>query len=81
MERLGLLRDRLVTVEVAGLPLFSMSAWVGGAAGLSTGAILGATVGALGTGSVIGGIVGMSVGYTVGKSLKSLESRLGTVLF
>jgi hypothetical protein len=80
MERLGLLRDRLLTVEVAGLALLSMSTWVGGAAGLGTGAILGATVGALATGSVIGGIVGMSRIHRREK-FESLESRLGTVLF
>jgi len=82
MEELRLhpIRNRLLVVEVAGINMFSLSAWAGGAVGLSTGAILGATVGAPGTGAVIGGVVGTGVGYTVGKSLKNSENRRGSVL-
>ena len=79
-RRLHPIRNRLLAVEVAGLAMFSLSAWAGGAVGLSTGAILGATVGAPGTGAVIGGLVGTGVGYTVGKSLKNSENRRGSVL-
>jgi hypothetical protein len=82
MERRHLhpIRNRLLAVEVAGINMFSLSSWAGGAVGLSTGAILGATVGAPGTGAVIGGVVGMGLGYTVGRSLKNLENRRSSVL-
>jgi hypothetical protein len=81
MERplLHPIRNTLLAVEVAGINMFSLSTWAGGAVGLSTGAILGATVGAPGTGAVIGGVVGTGVGYTVWKSLKNSENRLGSV--
>jgi hypothetical protein len=69
------IRSRLLAVEVAGIALFSTSAWAGGAVGLGTGAIVGATVGAPAAGAVIGGLVGTGVGYTVGKSLKNSESH------
>ena len=44
--RLYPIRNRLLAVEVAGIAVFSLSAWAGGAVGLCTGAIVGATVGA-----------------------------------
>ena len=77
MERPHLrpIRNRLLAVEVAGMGLFSPSAWAGGAVGLGTGAIVGATVGAPATGAVIGGLVGTGVGYTVGKSFKNSENH------
>jgi hypothetical protein len=79
MERPRLLpiRNRLLAVEVAGMALFSLSAWAGGAVGLGTGAFVGATVGAPATGAVIGGLVGTGVGYAVGKSLKNSENHRG----
>ncbi len=78
--RLRPIRNGLLAVEVAGIALFSPSAWAGGVVGLGTGAIVGAAVGAPGTGAVIGGVVGTGVGYTVGKSLKNSENRRGSVL-
>jgi hypothetical protein len=82
MERPHLhpIRNRLLAVEVAGMALFSPSAWVGGAVGLGTGAIVGATVGAPATGAAIGGLVGTGVGYTVGISLKNSENHRGGFL-
>jgi hypothetical protein len=82
MERLHLrpIRNRLLELEVAGIALFSPSAWAGGAVGLGTGTIVGATVGAPATGAVIGGLVGTCVGYTVGKSLKNSENHRGSLL-
>ena len=82
MERPRLLRirNRLLAVEVAGIALFSLSAWVGSVVGLGTGAIVGATVGAPATGAVIGGLVGTGVGYTVGKGLKNSEHHRGSFL-
>jgi hypothetical protein len=71
--RLRPIRNRLLAVEVAGMALFSLSAWAGSVVGLGTGAIVGATVGAPATGAVIGGLVGTGVGYTVGKGLKNSE--------
>jgi hypothetical protein len=71
--RLYPIRNRLLAVEVAGMALFSLSAWAGGAVGLGAGAFVGATVGAPATGAVIGGLVGTGFGYTVGKRLKSSE--------
>jgi hypothetical protein len=65
------IRNRLLAVEVAGMALFSLSAWAGGAFGLGAGAFVGATVGAPAAGAVIGGVVGSGVGYTVGKTLKN----------
>ena len=82
MERPHLrpIRNRLLVVEVAGMAMFSPSAWAGGAIGLGTGAIVGATVGAPGTGAVIGGLVGTGVGYAVGKSLKNSENHRSGLL-
>ncbi len=82
MERPSLrpIRNRLLAAEVAGINMFSLSAWAGGAVGLGTGAIAGATVGAPATGAVIGGLVGIGVGYTVGKSLKNSENHRGSYL-
>jgi hypothetical protein len=82
MERPHLrpIRNRLLAVEVAGIALFSPSAWAGGAVALGAGAIVGATVGAPATGAVIGGLVGICVGYTVGKSLKDSENHRGSLL-
>jgi Glycine zipper len=82
MERLHLrpIRNRLLAVEVAGIALFSLSAWAGAAVGLGTGTIVGATVGAPATGAVIGGLVGTGLGYTVGKSLKNSENHRGSLL-
>jgi hypothetical protein len=82
MERLHLrlVRNRFLAVEVAGMALFSPSAWAGGAVGLGTGTIVGATVGAPATGAVIGGLVGTGVGYTVEKSLKTSENHRGGLL-
>jgi hypothetical protein len=74
------IRSRLLAVEVAGMALFSLSSWAGGAVGLGTGAIVGATVGAPATGAVIGGIVGAGFGYAVGKSLKNSEHHRGGLL-
>jgi hypothetical protein len=79
--RLRPIRNRLLAVEVAGMALFSSSAWVGGAFGLGAGAIAGATVGAPATGAAIGGLVGTGFGYTVGKSLKNSEHHRGSLLF
>ena len=78
--RLRPIRNRLLAVEVAGMALFSVSAWAGGAVGLGTGAFVGATVGAPATGAVIGGLVGTGVGYTVGKSLKNSENHRSGLL-
>lgn len=78
--RLYPIRNRLLAVEVAGIALFSPSAWAGGAVGLGTGVVVGATVGAPAIGAVIGGLVGTGVGYTVGKSLKQLESHRGGLI-
>jgi hypothetical protein len=78
--RLRPIRNRLLAVEVAGMALFSLSAWAGGAVGLGTGAFVGATVGAPATGAVIGGLVGTGVGYTVGKGLKNSEHHRGSFL-
>lgn len=78
--RLYPIRNRLLAVEVAGMALFSLSAWAGGAIGLSTGAIVGATVGTPATGAAIGGLVGTGVGYTVGKSLKNSEHHRDSFL-
>ena len=78
--RLYPIRNRLLAVEVAGMALFSLSAWAGGAVGLGTGAIVGATVGAPGSGAVIGGLVGTGFGYTVGKSLKNSEHHRASFL-
>jgi hypothetical protein len=82
MERPHLrpIRSRLLAGEVAGMALFSPSAWAGGAVGLGIGAIAGATVGAPATGAVIGGLVGTGLGYTVGKSLKNSENHRGSLL-
>jgi hypothetical protein len=77
--RLYLIRNRLLAVEVAGMALFSLSAWVGGAVGLGTGAIVGATAGAPATGAVIGGLVGTGFGYVVGKSFEKLRVPSGQV--
>jgi hypothetical protein len=74
------IRSRLLAVEVAGMALFSPSAWAGGAVGLGTGVIVGATVGAPASGAVIGGLVGTGFGYTVGKSLKNSEHHRGSFL-
>jgi hypothetical protein len=74
------IRNALLAVEVAGMALFSPSAWAGGAVGVGTGAIVGATVGAPATGAVIGGLVGTGVGYTVGISLKNSENHRGGFL-
>lgn len=78
--RLYSIRNRLLAMEVAGINMFSLSAWAGGAVGLITGAILGATVGAPGTGAAIGGIVGTGVGYTVRRGLKNSGNRRRSVL-
>jgi hypothetical protein len=78
--RLRPIRNRLLAVEVAGMALFSLSAWAGSAVGLCTGAIVGATVGAPATGAVVGGLVGTGVGYTVGKGLKNSERHRGRFL-
>ena len=75
--RLRAIRNRLLAVEVAGMALFSLSAWAGGAVGLGSGTFVGATVGAPATGAVIGGLVGTGVGYAVGKSLKNSENHRG----
>ena len=82
MERPHLrpIRNRLLAVEVAGMALFSPSAWVGGAVGLATGAIVGATVGAPATGAVVGGLVGTGVGYAVGKSLENSRNHRDSLL-
>jgi len=74
------IRNRLLAVEVAGMALFSPSAWAGGAVGLGAGAIVGATVGAPAIGAVIGGLVGTGVAYTVGKSLKNSEHHRDSFL-
>jgi len=78
--RLRPIQNRLLAVEVAGMALFSLSAWAGGAVGLGAGAIAGAIVGAPAAGPVIGGIVGTAVGYAVGKSLKNSEHHRGSLL-
>ena len=78
--RLYPIRNRLLAVEVAGMALFSLSAWAGGAVGLGTGAFVGATVGAPATGAVIGGLVGSGFGYAVGKSFKNSEHHRSQVL-
>jgi hypothetical protein len=78
--RLRPIRNRLLAVEVAGMALFSVSAWAGGAVGLGTGAFVGATVGAPATGAFIGGLVGTGVGYTVAKGLKNSEHHRGSFL-
>ena len=82
MERPHLLpiRNRLLAVAVAGMALFSPSAWVSGAVGLCAGAIVGATVGSPATGAVIGGLAGTGVGYTLGKSLKNSANHRGRLL-
>ena len=82
MERPHLrpIQNRLLAVEVAGIAMFSPSAWAGGAIGLGTGAVVGATVGAPATGAVIGGLVGTGIGYTVGISLKNSENHRGGLL-
>jgi outer membrane protein with glycine zipper len=82
MERPHLrpIQNRLLAVEVAGMAMFSPSAWAGGAVGLGTGAIVGANVGAPATGAVIGGLIGTGVGYTVGKSLRNSEKHRGSFL-
>jgi hypothetical protein len=82
MERPQLrpIQNRLLAVEVAGMAMFSPSAWAGGAVGLGTGAIVGGTVGAPATGAVIGGLIGTGVGYTVGKSLRNSEKHRGSFL-
>ena len=82
MERPHLrpIRNRLLAVEVAGMALFSLSAWAGGAVGLGTGAIVGATVGAPATGAVVGGLVGTGFGYAVGKSFKNSEHHWSSLL-
>jgi hypothetical protein len=76
--RLRPIRNRLLAFEVAGIALFSLSAWVGSVVGLGTGAIVGATVGAPAMGAVIGGLVGTGVGYTVGKGLKNSKHHRGS---
>ena len=78
--RLYPIRNRLLAVEVAGMALFSLSAWAGGAVGLGIGAFVGATVGAPATGAVIGGLVGTGFGYTVGKRLRKSEHHRASFL-